>query len=1315
LREAEAAAGLDHPHIVPVHEVGEAANVCYIVSAYCPGPTLAAWIREQPRPVSARLAASLILQLAAAMQHAHERGVLHRDLKPTNVLLSSPANNSRSSDEFLHEGGDEDLHARITDFGLAKLVDQADASTRSGAILGTPAYMAPEQAEGRLGAVGPASDVYALGVILFELLTGRPPFQAISSWDTLNQVIHAEPTPPRRLQPRVPRDLQTVCLKCLRKQPSERYPTAAGLAGDLRLFLEGKPVQARQLSSAEKVVRWARRNPAWASLFLTLVVTAVALPIGLLWHLTQLQQAFDEAQSARKRAQANETAALTFQYASDMRLAQELLRAGDPFQVPNLLDRHLPATADAVDRRGFEWWYLTRHRPVARTPITASPEKICFVGYGPDNRTLVTASRGRDQTLTVWDADAGQPRFRVKLHHPHRDGVLVTVAPDGQTMAAITAEKTVTVWDVVSGKERSRLEHTEAIWAIDFSLDGRTLATLGAGPITLWDWTAGKVTRTVPGAEDKADEMILTPDGQSVVVRRLVGMGLLVLDLNTGKPRPPAIAEERFESSLTRSPKGKLLAWIQDGNLLASHDPVTQRRSIWWGAPPGVCLRSLAVSPDEKTVVVGDENGRLFFLAVEGGEIQRSLRWQARAVSSLGFSLDGRWLAVGTEEGQMYQLEVAAPNAAEQLTTTAALGPVAFSPDRRTVAVAEQGSTVRLIDPQTSKVKAVLGPLAHDVVAFSWSGDGRLLAIIGGGVRGTTLWDVSTGRLVRHFGAHHHETLTQVRCVPTGRLLITGNNEGTLRLWDYSTGEELGAVKGAYGGVDALEITSDGSVLAAAFANGVLRTWRIVENRLQPLADAKLSSWIAALSMTADGRLLATGEDNGRVVLWDHSEQRLQEKGTAPSFPSSPSQAGIHSLAFSGDGSVLLVADSSPHLRLWDLNQQTCRHKICGPTDRWWSAAALSSDGCYLATRNSDGIASVWDLRNMSVLCPSESPNSVVHSLAVLPDGQTLATGSEAGGRLIESNQLLFDRELRYHSQALRHPAQAIRFWDVSTRKEQAAIQGPLSMMPPDLVAVCPNGRTLAAGSRDGSIWLWDLSSRKMTGRKFVSPHAEKYSAAVEAARALAPVRPEYTEAVQALAFSSDGRLLLATSDRGAVATWDVESGNLLPALPGDFSETSWIGFVPNSSIAVFGRGGQMEFWNLNSRALEKTLGRIDEPRALCGAFSGDGSLLAVAAADRRIRLWELEKASERAQFIGHSDRITAVAFCPDRKTLASTSWDETVRLWSIAAGQEVSTLVGHHGRVHCLVFTPDGKTLITGGQKATGGGEVLWWRTTPN
>jgi hypothetical protein len=287
--EAEAVARLQHPGIVQIYEVGERNGLPFYSMEFVGGTPLDRKTRGTPLPATE--AARLMEALARAAHSAHEQGIVHRDLKPANVLLTP------------------DSQPKITDFGLAKRLDSNDGQTRTGAVVGTPSYMAPEQAAGRLKEVGPATDVYALGAILYELLTGGPPFRGETATDTLILVLTEDPVPPSRLRPKVPRDLETICLKCLQKDARKRYPSAAALADDLHRFLDGEPIQARPAGVAERVWSWCRHHPAAASLLAVTTALLAAVLLGAvygLWHLSRLSQELVRSTALESAAQESE-------------------------------------------------------------------------------------------------------------------------------------------------------------------------------------------------------------------------------------------------------------------------------------------------------------------------------------------------------------------------------------------------------------------------------------------------------------------------------------------------------------------------------------------------------------------------------------------------------------------------------------------------------------------------------------------------------------------------------------------------------------------------------------------------------------------------------------------------------------------------------------------------------------------------------------------------------------------------------------------------------------------------------------------------
>lgn len=481
--EASAAAQLRHPNIVAVHEVGTYEGQHYLAMDYIAGPTLAELTRSQP--LAPRRATAYVRSIAEAIHFAHEQGILHRDLKPSNVLI------------------DQYDQPHLTDFGLAKRLDADMDLTLSGQVLGSPGYMSPEQAGGRRSEMGHSSDIYSLGAILYYLLTGRAPFVAESVGETIRIVIETEPIAPRALVPDLPRDLETICLKCLQKEPSQRYATANELALEFGRFLNNEPIQARRASRVERAWRWCLRRPALATVGAVATALLTFVVIGSPVAVYRINEARLRAERKTREAQHN-------LYVANMNLARQAWDENNLERLRQVLD------ATAIDpERGFEWYYWQRQMHLAAKTIKAHSNAIVAVAWSPDGRRFVTGSW--DHTAKVWDASSDHELISVDWQGGRVNSV--GFSPDGRWIISGHEDHTAKVWDAESGRLLRTLSgHSNEVYASIFSPDGRKIATASKdGTARIFYATGTAETLILRGHAGPVSSVAFSPDGRRIV------------------------------------------------------------------------------------------------------------------------------------------------------------------------------------------------------------------------------------------------------------------------------------------------------------------------------------------------------------------------------------------------------------------------------------------------------------------------------------------------------------------------------------------------------------------------------------------------------------------------------------------------------------------------------------------------------------------------------------------------------------------------------------------------------------------------------
>lgn len=973
--EAEAVARLTHPNIVQIYEIGERDSLPYFSLEFVDGGNLDSKLNGRPIPV--RPAAELVETLARAVHYAHQRGVLHRDLKPANVLLQiAPSRLPTDKNTTLpsSESAFWNLQSaipKITDFGLAKRLDIDGGLTESGFVLGTPSYMAPEQASGHAKGIGPAVDIYALGVILYELLTGRPPFYSEHTLDMLLQVINEEPLHPSRLRAKVPVDLETICLKCLQKEPHKRYATAEELADDLRRFLNQEPIHARAIGRAERLWRWCRRKPALAGLSAALVLVALTAFGLVTWKWRESQANFERsesnyqfAQEQRQLAEKNENELRRNLYLSDLDRVPQVCNVGQISRAVDFLNRHHPKPEQS-DLRGFEWywlWGLCHQEKATRGDL---PEKVFAVAYSPDGQTLASACA--DGTVLLWDARTWTKRaslstrpsaqalafapdgqaLAVGCSFPNRRGEIqlwdvqtqqrkavwadsgvtaLAFSPDGHILAAGCWDNQLSLWDVKTAQRRKLHGHQNEIWCVAFAPDGRTVASAGVDRlIHIWDPATGVELRKMPGHTSSIWSLAFTPDGKT-----LASGGddrtVCLWDLETGKLRSSTRVDKWSIRGLAFAPNGQTLAFaclqVGQSSEIRLWDLATRREHTLWGHTDAVA--ALAISPDGKTLVSGGHDHALRF-------------WDARP---------SPW----------NQLREPQPGLNAPII-------FALAPDGRTLACAEQ-KTIKLWDLSTGREQATLEGHALPVQALAFAPDGQTLASGEGQPLSSKdgalpesspgvikLWDCATGKERSTLRGHAHG-IYALAFSPDGRLLAAGggrsNQAGEVKLWDLGTHQERLTLRGEEYPFRTVAFAPDGKCVAAGsgdiWSNLSSKVWLwdpITGNEIVPPLKGHRGP-IHTVVFAPNGRTLATSSQDSTVKLWDLAtgQERLRLRGH---------QASVWGLAFTPDGRRLVSNGMDRTVKVWDPVEGIEQASLAGNLDAGGNVL-ISADGQLMVT-----------------------------------------------------------------------------------------------------------------------------------------------------------------------------------------------------------------------------------------------------------------------------------------------------------------------------------------------------------------------------
>ena len=966
--ERQALALMDHPNIARVLDAGATeARRPYFVMELVRGIPITDYCDQQTLPTAERLA--LFMKVCHGVQHAHQKGIIHRDLKPSNVLVTLQ---------------DNEPVPKVIDFGVAKALGQKLTEetlyTGLAEMIGTPAYMSPEQARLSSLDIDTRTDIYSLGVLLYELLTGVTPFDkrtlAKAALDEILRIIReTEPlkpstrlhalgekltevarhrqTEPKTLSRLVRGDLDWIVMKAIEKDPVRRYETANVLALDLQHFLKHEPVLATPPSVGYLVGKFVRRHRAGLAVASVLVGLLAVGAVTSTWLAIRATQARRDEGAARRRAdeaarmadrqrkraekgeqeaKESELAARQNLYAANLNWLPQAWEQNDMLRMGQLLEE----TA-TYPGRGFEWYFWQRQTHLELKTLRGHLDEVYDAAFSPDGLRIVTASA--DQTAKVWDAASGRELLTLRGH----SGVVRSVAfsPDGQRILTGSYDQTAKVWDAASGKELLTLKgHAHGLQKVAFSPDGQRVVT-GSKDHTakVWEVATGKELLTFSGHSSWISSVAFSPDGQRIVSGG-VDETAKVWDAATGKELLTLRGHGGMVRSAAFSPDGQRIVTSSDDQTAKVWDAASGKGLLTLKGHRGG-IWSVAFSPDGQRIVTGsvqgDETAKLWEAAT--GKELLTIRGDS-LIAAVAFSPDGRRIVIGSLDRTAKVWDLAGQEPLTLKGHSNGITALAFSPDGQRIVTASLDQTARVWEVATGKELLTLRGHGGQIWSAAFSPDGQ--RIVSGSYDHTArLWEAATGKEL--LTLKHDLEVRSVAFSPDSQRIITGSADGTARLWEATTGKELLTLKGH-------------------------------------------SYWINSVAFSPDGQRIATGSEDRTTKVWEatNGKQLLTLK---------THKGPVLSVAFSPDGQRIVTGSDDRTAMVRDAATGKELLTLKGHSDRIW-CVAFSPDGHRIVTGSHDQTAKVWDAANGKELLTLKGHNALVLSVAFSPDGRRIVTAS---------------------------------------------------------------------------------------------------------------------------------------------------------------------------------------------------------------------------------------------------------------------------------------------------------------------------------
>ncbi len=1327
--EARAAARIRHPNIVAVHEVAEHEGRPFIVMDLIEGRTLEAVIDDERWP--ARRLAELIAKVARALDHAHGLGIVHRDVKPGNVLVN------RESEPHLG------------DFGLAFDVAGEDRLTKTGQLIGTPSYAAPEQARGDRKAIGPRSDVYSIGAVLYHAFTGRPPFIGGTLLEVLRQVHEVDPLPLRELKATIHADLETITLKCMEKEPARRYEQAIDVARDLERFLDGEAIAARPLGRRQRIARWARRHRALAgaSVIATAAVVGgiVAGAAGVVLSYRQIQEQRDRAEAESGRAREAEARAQSAADASAIERARVVAgsRAKD-----ELLGRALAekAARHVDDERWDEAGALAARsldlveNGTARTALAAVLDRLQPTEWVSSRRAAISIAWSADGNLIatghplgmidVWNAETG--RAIAALHGHERKARALAFSPDGRFLASGADDATVRLWDVEARAPVAVLRGLEGdVESVAWAHDGARVAAASRGGRVL-AWSVAPTIAGDGGEGAAAVEIATHAGGASAVAWDPAG-GRVATGGADGAVHLLELATGAIETIVRRGAEHPVtaLAWSASGSLaIGLGDPasiVTDRESAAdgrrGGHHGGTSGAGGEASPEPgegedafgAALAAEERYPRVELVLLDPATAREigSFEEHRGAVTSLAFSSDGKRLASGDIDGAVYARSLAdargEARAVDRFDAQPVRG-VAWHVDGRRLAAAAGDGSLRITDVPSGELRAELvghgggdwsrravWGASNGAAAVAWSPDGSRLVTVGADET-LRIWDAADGDQLLVLDGHD-AWIDEVDWSPDGRWIASVADDTTCRIWDAETGEQIHvlpheAAKDHNRAVYEVEFSPDGSRLATGGRRRVFDVWdaatgaRIVE--LGPVGIVDAFAW------SPDGRTIATCGHDQKLRLWPIPSEPPRPEGRKGGEPGKieplatiEPQGSSWDLAWSPDGKWIAVGLNTGRVAIID----ALEHKSVAWLEGHASgvgAVAWHPDSALLATGGGRDVR-IWNVAARTTVLLLEH-GATVNDLAWSPDGTRLAVVDRTAALTVR-RMLPLDEGRRAFPTGCgvgrldRGPTGRIaaacldgtvRFLRLDDEPEVIAsrVSGPGWMR---CVTWMPDGERYAA-SHDGTLFL----RRVANGDE------------------IAKVVVDAKKQIEQVWAGPDGKAIAVAAGSRRVELFDAETLKRLKPLEGIPFAPSALAWSPDAtSLASAASYEGTHVFDVASG--EKVAVLDDAGHSWAADWSSDGTRLAVGSNQHDVRIYETATWRALATLRGHENDVRQLAWSPDGRFVASGSDDTSIRVWSAERYEIALVLEGHQQAINGLAWSADGRWLVSGSDSTEG------------